>query len=1392
MYTPTLEQFTLKLRKFFIFSLLGILFSLYGHSLRAQYSPLYYMVDTAKESKNVAQVNFQALFEVNTQTLISGGFMNANGDDIRFFTGCNSGTPLDYYIESGINTSNTRIWVRIPAIGANASLPVFMCYGDPVATAASNFNATFPNSLLTNGNNVTLGGVQDFDCIRIDANDTLFITNGTPADFSADLILVAATGYISGKGLGHPVSALNTAGVGPGAGSTSGNAGSGGGSYGGVGGTGGFDAGDTPGTGGPSYGTLSGSDFDMGSSGGSGTTQGGSGGGAIRLTSTLIQVDGGIDAEGNPAINSASASRAGGGGAGGCVLVNACKISGTGTITVNGGMGGSGTSTANDGGGGGAAGRIKLFSINIPTLFTNANGGAGGLFGTGGVATAGGNGTIHTGSTTLVASVSGTHQAFPTVNASSTPSPATICAGSSISLTGVGTASTYTWSNGVNTPLNGISFTPAGTGTSTYTVTGTDANGCTRSSTLDLSINALPVVSANASPSNTVNSGSSLTLFGGGASTYTWSGPQAVSNNVSFNATPAATGIYTVTGIDGNNCSNTATINITVSGPIPFSVNSLIWGSSPFQDSIWSVDTTTWSVVHRLAPSLAGFTITGITGLAFDPCEFKTYAILKLSGVSGRTLATIDLSTAVCTLVGNFGTGGNFSSITFREDGQLFGSTGNGAGAPFTPEALYMINKTNASTTLATVMGAGADGEIICYNPADDFIYHWSGNGTVVFEKLLSVPPYTATNIPISGTPGGETFGALCLNPGTFLISNIASTFKYLSSTGQYGANNLISLPDDLRGLVMPPSFGTDKDTVCQKVESVQAASSAAQWYTVYYSWGDGTIDTVTGNGTVSHAYQTGGNKTLHVLLWNGTCTADTIWSKSIFVKNTPTVTISGNAAFCQGDSTLLTGSTGGSSQWYFNGALLPGATGNTLFASQAGLYNMFKTNLNGCGDSAAVGTQVTMNLNPSVSGLLTPAAACVNSIAIPNGAGALTYVWTGGLAEAQPFTAAPGLNTYTVTGTDGNGCTATATAQITGLAASGLLPAANSNASQFHGDGLNASYYDGSCNLIASIHDGAGGNVLGMTNAVVNLLAGAGFHNGQPFVRRWYQITPTSNGSADVQLYFTQADFDDYNAVVVAPYLPLPTGPADLAGIANIRITKNADAGLGNSPLEITPVVTWNGSYWVLSFNTPGFSQFRIHSANPGGIALSAMVTRFEGYKQHSSNQLEWTTASEENNDYFELEYSTNGVEFSKIAQLGSQAANGHSATPINYQFVHEQPASGHNYYRLRQVDRDQRSSYHAKVVDLLWGGNGTTVSVYPNPAKEVLHIDLYANTTGQAILQLRDLSGRITRQIQTKTEAGMNQVIMDCQGIARGVYTLQVFEQGKLSLVTKIELSK
>lgn len=452
-----------------------------------------------------------------------------------------------------------------------------------------------------------------------------------------------------------------------------------------------------------------------------------------------------------------------------------------------------------------------------------------------------------------------------------------------------------------------------------------------------------------------------------------------------------------------------------------FNPQAKIWGVSPFQDSMWSVDPVNFTIIDRIAPSLAGFTITGMTGMAYDPCGHETYLIMKVSGVSGRVLGKIELNTGVCTQVGNLGD--NFSSLTFREDGQLFGVTGNGATVP---ETLYLIDKTNGTKTLATALGAGADGEVICYNPNDDFIYHWSGNTTVVYEKILSVAPYTATNIPIIGTTNGETFGALYIGGDTILTSNINSSFNYFKTDGTvssaFGSN-----PDDLRGLVMPPVFAIEDDTVCARVQAVNIGSAATRGYGIKYIWGDGSVDSVaSGNG--SHIYNAPGNFNVRVVLYNGTC-QDTVWQKTVRVNTTPVVTISGPSGICPGGNVTLAGSTGGTSQWYLNGSAIPSATGNNYTTNTPGSYNMIKTNLNGCSDSAAA-PKILVNVNNPTVSLGNDTIQCGGSVDLDAGNAGSTYNWSTG--ESSQSVSIANSATVSVTVTDNNLCSATDTTVVT------------------------------------------------------------------------------------------------------------------------------------------------------------------------------------------------------------------------------------------------------------------------------------------------------------------------------------------------------------------------
>ncbi|MES2565907.1 MAG: T9SS type A sorting domain-containing protein [Bacteroidota bacterium] len=145
---------------------------------------------------------------------------------------------------------------------------------------------------------------------------------------------------------------------------------------------------------------------------------------------------------------------------------------------------------------------------------------------------------------------------LPSVTAAS--SPTTICNGSSAVLYGGG-ASTYIWSP---TVPNGVA-TQHFMGEPTYTVAGTDANGCENTATLALNIVASPTIAVTGNSLVCLNSPNILSA--NGAATYTWSPGSTVSPTI--NAQPSSNTVYTVNSQDANGCIGSATFSLNLVSP---------------------------------------------------------------------------------------------------------------------------------------------------------------------------------------------------------------------------------------------------------------------------------------------------------------------------------------------------------------------------------------------------------------------------------------------------------------------------------------------------------------------------------------------------------------------------------------------------------------------------------------------------------------------------------------------------------------------------------------------------------------------------------------------------------------------------------------------------------
>lgn len=146
---------------------------------------------------------------------------------------------------------------------------------------------------------------------------------------------------------------------------------------------------------------------------------------------------------------------------------------------------------------------------------------------------------------------------LPTVNAGADQA---LCVGGQATLTGTG-ASSYSWSGGIT---NGVPFTPAST--TTYTLTGTDANGCINTDQVVVTVHPLPNINAGADA--TICVGQQFVLSATGGTTYVWSNGSQNGQSV----TPAlGANTYIVTGTDANGCVNTDQVTVTVV-PVPVAV----------------------------------------------------------------------------------------------------------------------------------------------------------------------------------------------------------------------------------------------------------------------------------------------------------------------------------------------------------------------------------------------------------------------------------------------------------------------------------------------------------------------------------------------------------------------------------------------------------------------------------------------------------------------------------------------------------------------------------------------------------------------------------------------------------------------------------------------------
>lgn len=655
---------------------------------------------------------------------------------------------------------------------------------------------------------------------------------------------------------------------------------------------------------------------------------------------------------------------------------------------------------------------------------------------------------------------SGTNTILITVNSlpniTANSSATAVCIGGSATLSGVGGVS-YIWTGGVT---NNNSFLPSVT--TTYTVTGTDANGCQNTATKTILVNPLPLITANVT-SSIVCLGNTTTLFGGGGVSYTWSG--GVTNNTPF--APSTTASYIVTGTDANGCQNTASKTVTV-------INVPALTAIATNPSVCQGGSTTLSSTGANTYTWTG----GVTNnVPFVPSATTTYSVYgtnscgTTSNVVTVTVNPLPVVTAnASSSVACFGTaitlfGGGASTYTWTG-----GITNNVSFVP-TISATYSVTgtdangcKNTASKTLTVlslpVVTASASSSAFCFgnstilNGGGASSYVWSGG---VVNNTAFTPSVTTTyTVTGTGTNGCQNTAikTVTVYQLPVVIANVSSSVICSSNSTSFygsGANTYTWSGGITNGSIQFPSAtvsysvsGTNTLTGCTSTNIAVATVTVNPLPTVTISVSNpsvclGQSVSLTAGGANTYTWSTGSTSNSITFIPNTSVSYSVIGKntltgcsnialQTVIVNPRPFVTASVNIpAICSGASVIFSGQ--GASTYTWTGGVVDGAP---FFPSGSGTYFVSGTNtLTGCTSTNSASQFVTVNQAPTLFITVTNSALCEGSSVTINTQGANTYTWSDGISNGVPFT--PTVTaTYTVTGLNtSSGCYSTTTQVI-------------------------------------------------------------------------------------------------------------------------------------------------------------------------------------------------------------------------------------------------------------------------------------------------------------------------------------------------------------------------
>lgn len=276
----------------------------------------------------------------------------------------------------------------------------------------------------------------------------------------------------------------------------------------------------------------------------------------------------------------------------------------------------------------------------------------------------------------------------------------------------------------------------------------------------------------------------------------------------------------------------------------------------------------------------------------------------------------------------------------------------------------------------------------------------------------------------------------------------------------------------------------------------------------------------------------------------------------------------------------------------------------------------------------------------------------------------------------------------------------------------------------------------------------------------VTNVNSVSGADNSANTVDRFWQVDRTGSGSATYTFAYASTE----NAA---------SGNSNMrAQCWNNGITgwETIIAGQSNptSQSVTVPGVIKSGA-WALT-----------QLSSPLPVELISFTANAVNNKMIACN---WATASEENNDYFTVMRSKDGIHFEEI---GTIDGGGNTNRMINYEHTDINPYKGISYYRIKQTDFNGNYSY-SKIEKVLITTEEIHYAVYPNPSEGKIFIKYTTEENINSSYIITDATGRSISNGTLNEASGLQQITLP--NVSKGIYFLRV-THGDHLFVSRLEV--